>query len=79
MIEPWMGVAILCLTPYAFGLGFAAGTQYVTEIATPKRSEWRPEWLQAAVDAYNQSFRRPLSAEEVAACEWGDTDPDATN
>lgn len=74
MIEPWMGVAILCLTPYAFGLGFFVGTQYVTSIATPEPIDWRPGWLQAAVDAYDQSPRRPLSADELAAYEWDDSD-----
>lgn len=74
MIEPWMGLAVLCLSAHAFGLGFFLGTRYVTSIASFEPAAWRPEWLQAAVDAYYQSSRRPLSADEVAAYDWDDAD-----
>ena len=76
MIEPelWMGLAILCLSGHAFCLGFFLGTQYVTTVATPEPTEWRPEWVQESLDTYAQSPRRPLSAEEVTAYDWDESE-----
>lgn len=74
MIEPWMGLAVLCLSGHAFGLGFFLGTQYVSSIATPESTAWRPEWLQAAIDTYQRSHRRPLSADDLAAYDWDESE-----
>ena len=70
MIEPWMGLFVLCFSGHAFGLGFFLGTRYVTTIATPQPAGWRPQWLQTAIDAYQRSHRRPLSADELTEYDW---------
>lgn len=70
MIEPWMGLFVLFFSGHAFGLGFFIGTRYVTTIATPEAAGWRPQWLQAAIDAYQASPRRPLAADELDDYDW---------
>ncbi len=72
MIEPWMGLFVLCFSGHAFGLGFFVGTRYVTTIASPESTAWRPQWLQAAIDAYQASHRRPLDADELDGHDWND-------
>lgn len=75
MLEAWMGLAIMYFIGHAFALGFLLGTVYVKSVASPTTDGWRPDWLQNAVDAYQQSHRRPLSAAEVEAYDWDDHEP----
>ncbi len=77
-IEPWMGLFVVGFTAHAFAVGFLLGTHYVRSTAAPEPTAWRPDWLQDAIDAYQRSDRRPMSAKEVAGHDWdegGSDDP----
>ncbi len=73
-LEPWLGLVLIYFAGHAFVLGFALGTYYVKSVANPEPQRWRPEWLENSIAAYQQSHRRPLSAEDVAAVDWQETE-----
>ena len=70
ILEPWIGLFMVYFAGHLVALGFFLGTRYVTSISDPEPSRWRPAWLQDAIDAYEASHRRPLSADELAAVDW---------